>query len=328
MAQLFERNQVGKREDLANLISVADAKSTPFSSMAPKGSKPGNTLMQWQADAYDAASSAGTVDGTDVTSYDNASSNRAILSNYGQVFRRNLRVSPLSIDVAIVAGVKNELAFGIAKRLVEIKRDMELTFLSTNGAQLDDGTVPYKTRGLGKWINIAANADTVLPPPAAYCPLAAAINTTATTSNLSDANVQDALAAIYAQTGTNRSYDFFCGTSLKRAMTNLLANTVTVADAPSGIRTFTQSVEDKTFISVIDVFQGDFGTINVHPSTFTPDVRTGYVVPMDFVEIRYGKLPEVSELPDNGGGPARLVQSFAALCVTNPLSFARFSLPS
>ncbi len=326
MAQLFERSQTGKREDLADLISVADAKSTPFTSMAPKGKKPGNTLMQWQVDAYESASTAGTVDGTDVSSYDNASANRAILSSYGQVFRRNLRVSPLSLEVSNVAGVKDELAHGIAKRLVEIKRDMEATFLSNNTAQADNGTVPYKTRGLGKWITVAASKDAVLPVPDAYCTPTASINTSATLATLSDTHVQDVLAGIYAQTGSIRSYDLFCGSSLKRAFTDILTNVVSVANNPTGIRTFNQDVSDKTFTSVIDVFQGDFGTVNLHPDNFMPDAKDGYVVPMDYVEVRYGKLPEVKDLPDAGGGPAKLIEAFAALVVKNPLAFGKFDL--
>ncbi len=328
MAQLFERSQSGKREDLADLISVADAKSTPFTSMAPKGRKPGNTLMQWQVDAYESASTAGTVDGTDVASYDNASANRAILSNYGQIFRRNLRVSPLALEISNVAGVKDELAHGIAKRLVEIKRDMEATFLSNNGAQTDNGTVPYKTRGLGKWISASADKDSTLPVPDAYCPPTASINTSATTGTLSDANVQDVLASIYSQTGSVRSYDLFCGATLKRAFTGILVNATTVANNPTSIRTFNQDVEDKTFTSVVDVFQGDFGTVNLHPDNFMPDVKDGYIVPLDFVEVRYGQLPDVKELPDNGGGPARLIEAFAALVVKNPLAFGKFDLAS
>lgn len=328
MAQIFERNLTGRREDLADLISVADSKSTPFSSMAPKGSKPGNTLMQWQVDAFDAATSAGTIDGTDVSSYDSTAANRAILSSYGQVFRRNVRVSPLTEEVANVAGVKSELSHGIAKRLIEIKRDLELTFLSVNGAQLDSGTVPYKTRGLGKWISTAANKDAVLPPPDAYCTPTASINTTATTATLTDTNIQDVLASIYGQTGTNRSYDMFLGTTLKRSFTNLLVNATTVVNNPTAVRTFNQEVTDKTITSVVDVFQGDFGTINLHPDTFMPDQKDGYIVPMDMVEIRYGKLPEVKELPDAGGGPARLIEAFAALVVKNPLAFGKFDLAS
>jgi hypothetical protein len=45
MAELFEINQVGKREDLANIVAMVDAKDTPVASMIPKGKKPGKVLL-------------------------------------------------------------------------------------------------------------------------------------------------------------------------------------------------------------------------------------------------------------------------------------------
>jgi hypothetical protein len=34
---------------------------------------------------------------------------------------------------------------------------------------------------------------------------------------------------------------------------------------------------------------------------------------MDMVEIRYSKLPEVTVLPNNGGGEGRLIQAIAGI---------------
>ena len=49
MPKLLEKDIVnaGKREDLANLIAMVDAKDTPFTSMAKKGAQPGNTIFRW-----------------------------------------------------------------------------------------------------------------------------------------------------------------------------------------------------------------------------------------------------------------------------------------
>ena len=136
MAQLYERSQVGKREDLADYITLVDAKDTPVTSMIPKGNKPGNTLLQFQADNMPTAVSTGSVDGVDVSSYENLNSGRAVLTNYVQVFQRAIRVSPLSVDVSIVAGLRDELAGMVAKGIKTLKRDMELTVCSDNAAQV------------------------------------------------------------------------------------------------------------------------------------------------------------------------------------------------
>lgn len=331
MAQLYERTQVGKREDLADYISLVDAKDTPFVSMAPKGSKPGNTYLQWQADNFPATATTGTVDGTDVTSgdYQNLNSGRALLANYIQVFRRPVRVSPLSVDVSVVAGLKDELAGMVAKGITLMKRDMEATFLSTNDGQADNGTVPYLTKALGSWIS--TTGGTVPAVPAAFrTPAGSIVGGAAAASTLTEANVQDLLTSIWSQTGTYRDYDAIVGSTLKRAFTNLLFTTSQNAstNTSSAIRTFNRESDSSSYISSVDVFEGDFGRLRLHPDAFMPVAYQGYVIPMDMVEIRYSSLPEVTNLPDYGGGPARLIEAVAGLCVKNPLAFGKFAFTS
>lgn len=335
MAQLFERNQIGKREDLADYISLVDAKDTPFVSMAPKGSKPGNTYMQWQADNMPSAVSTGTIDGTDVGSndYQNLNSGRAILANYVQIFRRPVRVSPLSVNVSIVAGLKDELAGQVAKGITVMKRDMELAFLSTNDGQVDTGSggVPYLTKGLGTWISTGGGS--VPAVPSAFRTPTGSINNASTSANMSETDVQNILTSIWNQTGVQRDYDCFVGSSLKRAFTNLLftsstTNAAAVGITATAIRTFNREADSETFMSSVDVFQGDFGTLRLHPDAFMPAPYKGYVVPIDLTEIRYSSLPSVTELPNYGGGPARLIEAVAGLVVKNPLAFGKFDFAS
>ena len=146
MALLLERGyngtQSGGREDLSNLISNVDAKSTVFSSLARKGKKPGNVVMGWQMDKYEDASNAGIFEATDVVTADylNPGKNRKLMQNYVQIFRRTFRISNLADEIQIVAGIKSELANGIAKKLVEIKRDMEYAFLGNTDADAESGS--------------------------------------------------------------------------------------------------------------------------------------------------------------------------------------------
>jgi hypothetical protein len=331
MAQLYERSQVGKREDLADYISLVDAKDTPFVAMAPKGSKPGNTLLQWQADNMPATATTGTVDGTDVTSgdYQNLNSGRAILSNYVQIFRRPVRVSPLSVDVSIVAGLKDELAGMVAKGISLLKRDMEATFLSANDGQADNGTNPYLTKALGTWISTTGGSVPAVAS-AFRTPSASIVGGSAASTTLDESMVQGLLTSIYGQTGTFRDYDGIVGTSVKRAFTNLLFTTSQNANTntASSIRTFNREADSETFLSSVDVFEGDFGRIRLHPDAFLPAAYKGYVIPMDLCEIRYSSLPEVKDLPDYGGGPARLIEAVAGLVVKNPLAFGKFDFSS
>ena len=348
---LLQENQSGTvplastsaiREDLADYIAIVDAKSTPFVSMAPKGKDIGNMQFSWQVDNYAAPTMGGVVDGADVTvsSAGNPVQNRTRLNNYGQVFRNDLRIGFIA-ETQNVAGVSDELANGIAKRLVELKRSMEATFMCTNqAAQTEVSTSnPYLTGSLGNWLTAdnAANIGAVASG-SVFKPASGAVSSV-TSAAFTEATAQNVLTAVYGVTGTFRDYDCILGTTLKRAFTNLTASGTTVtlnsnSIAATSVRTFNQELASDTYKSSIDIFEGDFGRLILHPSTFIGgkngnelDVLAykGYVIPMDMVEVRYAKLPQVKTLPDAGGGPARLIEAIAGLVVKNPSGFGMFN---
>lgn len=345
MANLTEPSFTsGKREELADLIALVDAKDTPVTSMAKKGSKPGNTLFRWQADSLPTPKTTGTVDGTDVTAYENyvkdgIKTYRAELSNYVQIFRRAVRVSPLTQDIATVAGVRDELANNVAKGIQGLKRDMEASVCSDNSAQADNGSVPYLTRGLDRWLKAAnsGDQDSTLPINANFQTPTANRNTTATTATMTEADVQNILTGIYTQTGQFRDFDAVVGTSLKRAFTNLVftSGSSGSAETRTAVRTFNRDAEASSYISSVDVFEGDFGKLRLHPSHFLKvssgvgNTHVGYVIPFDLMEIRYGgNVASVTALPNAGGGEARLIEAVAGLCVYNPLAFGVFDFAS
>jgi hypothetical protein len=328
---LFERSQVGKRQDLADYISLVDAKDTPIVSMIPKGSKPGNTLLEWQADSMPDAVTTGSVDGVDVTGYENLNYKRAKIQNYIQVFQRAIRVSPLAVDVSVVAGLRDELAGMVAKGIKLLKRDMEATVSSDNDARADNGTLSYLTKGLGTFINTAGGAGATQVPSDFRTP-SASINTTATAS-FAESDAQGVLTSIYGQTGSFKEYDCVVGTTLKRAFSNLLFTSSVSSDASNNlaataIRTFSRDANSDAYIASVDIFEGDFGRLKLHPSLFTPNAFRGYVLDMDLLELRYTNMPEVRELPDAGGGPARLIKAVAGLVVKNPLGLGKFAAAS
>ena len=348
---LLQENQSGTvplastsaiREDLADYIAIVDAKSTPFVSMAPKGKDIGNMQFSWQVDNYAAPTMGGVVDGADVTvsSAGNPVENRTRLNNYGQVFRNDLRIGFIA-ETQNVAGVSDELANGIAKRLVELKRSMEATFMCTNqAAQTEVSTSnPYLTGSLGNWLTAdnAANIGAVASG-SVFKPASGAVSSI-TSAAFTEATAQNVLTAVYGVTGTFRDYDCILGTTLKRAFTNLTSSRTTEvannnAIAATSVRTFNQELASDTYKSSIDLFEGDFGRLILHPSTFiggkdgtalSAQAYKGYVIPMDMVEVRYAKLPQVKTLPDAGGGPARLIEAIAGLVVKNPSGFGMFN---
>jgi len=331
----------GKREDLMDMIALVDAKDTPFTSMARKGSKPGNMYFRWQADQNPGPTIGGVVDGTDVNnananSYTNfVTGYRKELANYAQIFRQAVRVSKLTQDIADVAGIRDELSDNIAKAIIAIKRSMEAL-----------------TAGIQRWIGNATVGSGLLPLDASttapsFVTPAGSIVSGSNASALTDATVQNLLKSIYDQTGKYKSFDAIVGTDLKRAFTSLLGTTaLTTTIAPNTaagatkVQTFQRDAAADTFIQSVDVFQGDFGTVRLHPTTFIGTVTSGgsntttytsmpaygLVLDMDLIEVRYGgNVANVTALPDYGAGPARLIEAVAGLVVGNPLGLGKFT---
>lgn len=351
---LSAANKLGRREEIANLISLVDAKDTPFTSMAKKGSQPQQTLFRWQVDSLPEPKTDGVVDGTDVTNSDfenfvktDTKQYRNELAAFIQIFRRQTRVSKLTqSSVTNIAGVKDELANNVAKAITMLKRDMEKTFCSANVSQAEKSVtaggvtsiVPYKTRGLDKWIVKAADKDTnenaTIVPDEFCVPYDAGDATsssiaTGALADLSETQIQNVLTSIYKQTGQFKTYDLLGGPLLKRAFTNLVYTTKeSSATSPlESQRQMNRDASSSSYTSSIDLFEGDFGGLRLHPSLFLKNHKVGYIIPFDLVEVRYGgNVAEVTNLPDNGGGPARLIEAVAGLVVHNPLAFGKLDL--
>lgn len=333
MAATLITNQVGIRQDLSDLIAVVDAKTCPVVSTAKKGSEPINPLTQWQADAFATTGvPSGVLSNADISSSDfiDNAANRAILSARVQKFREVPSVDDLAQNISEVAGIgkKREMAKAVTKSLEQIKRSMEAAFCSDQESQEQSGSDAYLTRGLGKWIQNGAQTD--LPVAAAYRTPSASINTTATAS-LTEANVQDVLQSIYEQTGKVSTYSLICGPNLKRAFTGFTRTQFASTNVASAIRTLNTEAESKKITSTVDIFEGDFGTLELIPSLFlaknastAEQLSRGYVLDMDMIELRYNRKPRFQELEDRGGGSRGIVDAICALCVKSPLGLGKF----
>ena len=317
MASLFEsqfQNQrplqgarVGIREELSDLITNVDAKETPISSMAKRGSKPGNTTFRWQVDRNPEPSvELGILDGKDVDPT-NPSSNadfkqytigyRTEVENNIHLFRRAVHVSNLTQDILNIAGVQNELSRQLAKATIDLKRSMEITFTSDIMPAIDDGVTPYRTRCLTAWLKkdkaiATTNADkygvqnqSIREIDSNFVtPESSIVGTGIDVSNLNENTVQDVMTSVYEQTGQFKNHEAVVGTKLKRQFTELVYTTRAPAGPSSstGIRS-TRDANSDTISASVDYFEGDFGKLALIPSQF---LHAG-VNPYTIVEITY-----------------------------------------
>jgi len=334
MSQGLVHPAVGLKQDLAEVISVIDAKNTPVTSRIKSGSDLVNgNVFSWQADSYNDPSFDGVLTNADVTTFDDPAKNRALLSGRAQKYRRSIKVDDFAQNVDQVAGVgkRKEMARGVSRSLVELKRDLESSFCSDAESQEQSGIAPYKTRGLGRWIQSSAQSD--LPVAAAFRTPSASVNTTAT-SSLTESDVAAVLQSVYEQTGTIDTMDLVCGPNLKKRFAEFTRFS-SGSNTALSTRQYTASLNDRTVISAVDTYIGDFGTISLTPTLFNSkdsaaavSLARGYLLNFDMLEVRYGRRPRFQELEDQGGGPRGLVDAIAALVCWNPKGLGKFSATS
>lgn len=342
MPGLTSNTQVGVKEDLADVISLVDMRTTPFFTMCPKGAEPINALYSWQVDQYETFNTAGIVDGADITVFENKARFRARLYGRIQEWRRAIMVSIIAENVSDVAGLgkKQEMAHGILKATVEVKRDIEATLLQhAVDSQADNGAVPYLTRSLGAWLtNGFTFTDSLTVPTSYQTPTTSNLNssTTAayggaytTSATLVENQLQGILQSIFLQRGEKKDFDLFCGPTLRRAVTNLSVYTANLS-SNTVARTFYHDEQDsKEMQSTIDFFAGDFGTVRLVPDLFISrdtdaagtgvSLSAGFVLDMELLMLRWNKRPYFHPLPDEGGGPRGAVIAIGGLEVLNPL---------
>ena len=137
------------REDLSNMISNIDRDETPFLSSIGTNKATG-PRHEWLTDTYQnpgeqaAAIQEGfTFDSTRAGNRQNA---RTRLDNFTEIFGKDIVTSGSAIS-SDVAGVANEFAYQLKKAGVEIRRDIEYSFLTWDESGNEDNVVKAGVTG-------------------------------------------------------------------------------------------------------------------------------------------------------------------------------------
>ena len=115
----------GIREELANVISNIAPEETPFTSNVGSENV-SNTFFEWQVDDLSAVDTTAIIDGDDVASFD-ATTATVRVGNYTQIRRRSMIIAD-NLGFQDLAGRNDEVAYQLAKRGKEIKRDLETIY--------------------------------------------------------------------------------------------------------------------------------------------------------------------------------------------------------
>lgn len=234
---------VGNREALADAIYNIAPEETPFVSSIGKG-KAVSTFPEWQTDGLAAAVNNKVEQG-------NQSAVAAVtptkrVGNRTQISEKTFGVTGTQ-EVVDKAGRKSEVAYQKAKKMVELKRDIEFAAINNGTAIAPAAGVAPQSRGLSGWLmtnnslgasGVAPNADTNVAP------------TDGTLRSFTEAMLKDVAQKCWEQ-GGDPSMLFVPG-----------ALRATVS-AFTGAATKFDKTEDKTIYATVEVYVGDFGRYSI-----------------------------------------------------------------
>lgn len=327
---LLEKNVVGKKTDWANYITLADEHETPMLKRLPKGPKPVNVIKNYQADTYNQPQPNKWPDGKDWDTWKSAGVNRVPLAARVQWFVQTAAVSKLAEDVTDTAGIMDELAHEIPKKMTEMAREMESSAACDQAATADDGVTGHGFRGAGYWIASSYAADADVAPGATITPPANSIYT-GTKANFTEDAVKIVLESMWKQTGSKSTKVGFVGSKAKKRFGEFQFYLPTSTTTQVTGRLTQRQESDSQLGNTVDSYASDWGTLelhltnwNAHPnftsggSTTKTDWR-GYFMNPSRWSWCWNQKPTVYKPEFKGGSYKAAIDAITMLLCMNPV---------
>ena len=278
-------DSIGEREDLSDVIYSISPTDTPFLSSAAK-TQATAVLHEWQTDALAAASTSNAVIEGDEATLD-AVSPTTRLSNSSQIMDKTVVITGTQESVD-KAGRASEIAYQIAKKAKELKRDMEAMLTTNNAEEGGDASTAREMGTLGAWV--ITNCD-----KASDGTTGSGLGNTARTDGTQRAFTESQLKTVIKSVwnaGGDPSM-IMVGPFNKQKLSGFTGNS-TRFDAGA----------DATLYTSVDVYASDFGQLQVVPNRFSRD-RDAYVLDMDYWGIAFLRDFTMHELSKTGDSEKR-----------------------
>ena len=274
---------IGQREDLSDIIYNISPTETPFMSGIGK-TKATAVNHEWQTDNLSDAAANAQLEGDEVTFPNGWNTVTVRLGNRAQISSKPVIVSG-TLDAVSEAGRNSEMAYQISKASKELKRDMEFNLCGVNQAQAaGNNTTARKLAPVDSWIR----TNTDIGGGAGANP--AAGGGAARTDGTQRAFTEDMLKGVSASCWNN-------GGEPSMIMVGSF-NKQKISEFTGGSTKFTQS-EEKKLVASIDVYEGDFGTMQVVPNRFSRS-RQAYILQPDMWAVAFLRDFTFSELAKTG----------------------------
>lgn len=285
-------DMVGIREDLVDTIYNISPVETPFLSSVAHTEATAIT-HEWQTDSLAAAANNKAIEGDDAPA--TAGSATVRLTNLTQISTKDARVSG-SGQAVNTAGRANELDYQVLKRGQEIKRDMEFVLLSNKAKVAGNDTLARELAGIESWLKTNTNkgGGAGADPTAAD---GATARTDGTQRAFEESQVKDVMRKIADEGGYPDM--IMLGSFNRQKMSGF-----------TGGSTSFQKAEDKTLHATFDVYESDFGNLNIVYNRFQRS-RSALIVQADMWAVPFltGRNMVTFDIARTGDSEARQVLS-------------------
>jgi hypothetical protein len=283
----------GIREDLSNVITNIAPEETPFMSNIGRESV-SNSLYEWQTDTLAAAAANKQLEGDDVTSFD-AVTATVRLQNYAQISRKTIVLSATE-EVVNKAGRRSELAYQIAKRGSELKRDQEFTMLNGAVAAAGNTTTARGTASLQAFIKTNYDMQTNGANPS-YTTLPNSARTDGNVRTFTETILKNVIQQVWTAGGTPKI--LMTGPVNKQRVSGFSGIASSRFNIDGGAR-------PATIIGAADIYVSDFGNVQVVPNRFQRE-RDAFVIDPDYAKLMTLRPYQQVELAKTGDAEKRML---------------------
>jgi len=283
----------GIREDLSNIITNIAPEETPYMSNIGRESI-SNSLFEFQSDTLAAAAANKQIEGDDVASFD-AVTATVRLQNYAQISRKTIILSATE-EVVNKAGRRSELAYQIAKRSAELKRDQEFTMLNGAVAAAGSTSTARGTASLGAWVKTNVDMQTNGVNPS-YTTLPSSARTDGNVRTFTETILKNVIQQVWAAGGTPKI--LMTGPVNKQRVSGF-----------SGIASSRFNInggeKPATLIGAVDVYVSDFGNVSVIANRFQRE-RDAWVLDPEYAKMVVLRPYQQIELAKTGDAEKRML---------------------
>jgi len=277
-------DSIGEREDLSDVIYNISPTDTPFLSSAAK-TQATAVLHEWQTDSLaTAVTDNQVIEGDEATA--DAISATTRLSNSCQIMDKVIVITGTQ-EAVDKAGRASEIAYQIAKKAKELKRDLEASLTSNNAEVTGSATAARVAGGLRSWV--------------------------ATNDVMGTSGTSGGLGNTAAGNGTQRVFTESLLKSVIKSVWNAGGNPTMIMVGPfnkqklsgfTGNSTRFDAGADATLYTSVDVYASDFGQLQVVPNRFSRD-RDAWVLDMDYWGVSFLRDFTMHEIAKTGDAEKR-----------------------